>query len=530
MDLRVHQRALQQVLQGMDSTDIPADILVDVVPGGGKSVLPALLCNRFPDVRVAWFVPRLSLARQAAIGMSKDFGIEIRESGNDVNPSRGSRGFVATHAALTADPALWRDELSRRPYLLVIDELHHAKLTRSGEDNALAKAIARLPFHVRLCMTGTLETNDNTLIFNVPYCSVARGYEIDLEAFDGQVIRYGRLDALREGAIVPIEFHHHDGDVKWEDSTGVQEHRLSKVDPADEAQAVWTALRTDLADQLLGNCISHWKQFGDRLLVVTADQATAKAYHSTIQRQGISCGLAVSDADDAHGDIELFREGGFRCLVTCQMAYEGLDVPAITHIACLTHIRSSPWILQMLARAWRSLPGKNKCWAFVPNDPRMNRVIDKIRQEQQVIVGLPRDSTGSGGAKGHSAFVPISGELSGVIAEMLDSAPEDSEIAIQVAQLCRQANLPLDHPSAAQFISALRTGGVRLGRITTISEQEDKVRIEITKACNRADFDKGCEPGTHQKRLYKALNYRSIKVLTLKELECARSVCTRVCS
>ena len=147
-----------------------------------------------------------------------------------------------------------------------------------------------------------------------------------------------------------------------------------------------------------------------------------------------------------------------------------------------------------------------------------------------MIVGLPRDSTGSGGAKGHSAFVPISGELSGVIAEMLDSAPEDSEIAIQVAQLCRQANLPLDHPSAAQFISALRTGGVRLGRITTISEQEDKVRIEITKACNRADFDKGCEPGTHQKRLYKALNYRSIKVLTLKELECARSVCTRVCS
>lgn len=532
MNLRGHQRELHDFLQAIDQTDIPADILVDVVPGGGKSMLPGLLCQRFSErVRLAWFVPRLSLARQAASGLLKNFGIEIRESGNDVKPSRGTRGFVATHAALTADPQLWADELARFPHLLVIDELHHAKQLRSGAPNALAAAIAGLRYYVRLGMTGTLETNDNSLIYNVPYAASARGYELDVDSFAGKVIRYSRSAALREGAIVTVEFHYHDGPVKWEDRDGIQESKLSEVDSDDESQAVWTALRTELADQLLSNCVAHWRQFGDRLLVVTADQETAKAYHAQLCRQGISAGLAISDAYDAHGDIEHFRDGMLECLVTCQMAYEGLDVPEITHVACLTHIRSVPWIMQMLARAWRALLGKDKCWAFVPNDPRMNRVIQRIRAEQDAVVPLPTDGAGGGVGGGPRAFVPISGEVHAVTSQMLDGGAVNDEIAEQVAALCVQHNLPPDHPMAAQFLSALRTGGSTFGRREmTVTERELKCRKEISKACNRADRDKGCEPGTHQKRLFMAVGRKSITEMTIKELEYARSICARVCS
>ena len=531
MNLRSHQKSLQGILQDLQAADLPTDILCDVVPGGGKSMLPGLLCNRFPEHRLAWFVPRISLARQAALGMLNDFGLEIRESGNDTNPSRGTRGFVATHAALTADPSLWQQELSRHKYLLVIDELHHAKLTRSGEVNSLARAVATLPYYIRLCMTGTLETNDNSLIYNVPYAGTSRGYELDLATFCGDVIRYDRISALREGAIVPVEFHYHDGPIKWEDQDGIQEFRLSDVEPDDEAQAIWTALRTDLAEGLLANCIAHWKQFGNRLLVVTADQATAKTYHAKIKRQGISCGLAITDADNAHEDIELFRRGEYECLVTCAMAYEGLDVPSITHIACLTHIRSSPWIEQMLARSWRSFNSKTKCWAFVPNDPRMNRVIEKIRQEQDSIVPLGREGSGAeSGTRAPSAFIPISGEVMAVTAEMLDGGNIDDPILQQVSALCLQANLPIDHPMAAQFISALRSGGAVAPRLKTVAENENQLRIEISKTCNRADYSKGDEPGTHQKRLHKALGFRRLKEMTIKELENARSVCARNCS
>lgn len=529
MNLRGHQKELEMFLGNLSDAELPIDLLVDVVPGGGKSMLPGLLAQRFPRHKVAWFVPRLSLARQAALSMLKDFSIEIRESGNDTNPSRGTRGFVATHAALTTDPSLWQHELSRSKYLLVIDELHHAKQLRSGEPNALAAAISRLPYLVRLCMTGTLETNDHSLIYNVPYSGTAKGYELDLESFDGKVIRYSRSSALAQGAIVPIEFHYHDGPVKWEDRDGIQESRLSEVESEDEAQAVWTALRTDLAQQLLGNCIEHWRQFGDRLLVVTADQQTAKSYHSLLRRQGISCGLAISDADDAHSDIEQFRQGGFSCLATCQMAYEGLDVPRITHVACLTHIRSTPWILQMLARAWRAIDGKAKCWAFVPNDPRMNRVIERIRREQDAVIPLPRDGVG-GGLGAPVGFVPISGEVVSVTAEMLDGGMIDDPLASQVAALCRQANLPVDHPMAAQFISALRSGGHATRRDLTVADKETQCRGEIVKACNVADDRKGKKPGTHQRMLFKAMGFKSITEMTLRELEHARTKCARLCS
>jgi superfamily II DNA or RNA helicase len=531
MNLRSHQQALQSILADLQPGDLPLDILADVIPGGGKSMLPGLLCERFREHRLAWFVPRLSLARQAALGMLRDFGIEIRESGNDINPSRGTRGFVATHAALTADPSLWADELNRRPYLLVIDELHHAKQLRSsGEPNALSSALGRLRYYVRLSMTGTLETNDGSLIYSVPYAGTSRGYALDLPSFGGKVIRYSRSSALGEGAIVPVEFHYHDGPVKWEDRNGIQESRLSEVDSESEAQAVWTALRTDLADQLLANCVAHWKQFGDRLLVVTADQQTAKQYHALLRRQGLSAGLAVSDADDAHGDIEQFRDGKLKCLVTCQMAYEGLDVPGISHVACLTHIRSTPWILQMLARGWRAKSGKDKCWAFVPNDPRMNRVIERIRVEQDAVVPLPRDGREGGGPGGTSAFVPISGEVSSVTAEMLDGELAEDPLASQVAALCRQFSLPVDHPMAAQFISALRSGGSISRRELTVSDKETQCKNEIARTCRTADYAKGCDPGTHQKRLFKAMGNRSITEMTLKELENARGMCARICS
>ena len=37
-------------------------------------------------------------------------------------------------------------------------------------------------------------------------------------------------------------------------------------------------------------------------------------------------------------------------LVTVAMAYEGLDAPEVAGVAALTHIRSRPWLEQMLAR------------------------------------------------------------------------------------------------------------------------------------------------------------------------------------
>src|SRR5262245_44813351 len=116
---RLFQAELRQRLQKLDVRDQPLSIGAWVVPGGGKSRLPGIVAAHFPNLKIAWFAPRLTLLKQAArTALSQ--GIQLRESGNDRNPSRGYHGFVATHAALTQNPLLWRDEIARAPYLVVI--------------------------------------------------------------------------------------------------------------------------------------------------------------------------------------------------------------------------------------------------------------------------------------------------------------------------------------------------------------------------------------------------------------------------
>lgn len=538
MKLRSHQQTLKNELNRDDEL---TSIIAHVVPGGGKSMLPGILAQRFPQHRIAWFVPRLSLARQAALGMMKDFSIALREAGNDINPSRGTRGFVTTHAALTMQPDLWRHELSRHPHLLVIDEGHHAKVSRSGEPNALAAAIDILPFHVRLNMTGTLETNDSSFIHGIPYAEDDRGYAVNLKEMKGLVIEYPRARALAEKAIVPIEFFYHDGPVRWDVGDGIKEVALSEAATGDESAAVWTALRTEFADQLLWNCIDHWREHGDHLLVVTADQQGARKYHAALRLRGIAAGLAISDSDGAHDDIEAFRNGKVRALVTCQMAYEGLDVPRISHIACLTHIRSTPWITQMMARAWRATKDKKRCWAFVPNDPRMARVIEAMRAEQIPIVPLEVDDeaerSSGGGAKG-LGFVPIDGRADITSRAMLDEIPvcAESEIEHSISSIANQYNLPLDHPELVRLGNTLRAEMSRAKPTTapeaplqTVTDQEWKIRTEITKTCARADNFKGLPFGTHQKRLWSRTG-KSTTEMTVKELEHARSICAQLCA
>src|SRR5262245_11313806 len=65
----------------------------------------------------------------------------------------------------------------------------------------------------------------------------------------------------------------------------------------------------------------------------------------------------------------------------------GLDVPALTHVACLTHIRSFPWLMQMLGRVMRydraaGRWDRQHAFAFVPDDPLMQQAIEYVRREQ----------------------------------------------------------------------------------------------------------------------------------------------------
>src|ERR1035437_8478525 len=106
------------------------------------------------------------------------------------------------------------------------------------------------------------------------------------------------------------------------------------------------------------------------------------------------------------------------------MAYEGLDCKPITHIACLTNIRSKPWIEQMLARATRHDPHagpweKQVARVFVPDDPLMKVILRRITKNDENFIAVKQERAGGGGVilrritKNDENFIAVKQERAG---------------------------------------------------------------------------------------------------------------------
>jgi hypothetical protein len=109
--------------------------------------------------------------------------------------------------------------------------------------------------------------------------------------------------------------------------------------------------------------------------------------HDHLAERGVPTGIAISnDSPAATKAIDQFkglRRPKLDALVTVQMAYEGMDVPQISHVVCLTGIRSKPWLEQCFARAARVYNGKKYGYIWVPDDPLFRNVYEQIVDEQE---------------------------------------------------------------------------------------------------------------------------------------------------
>ena len=227
------------------------------------------------------------------------------------------------------------------------------------------------------------------------------------------MIGYSRKEALAERAVLPVMFGALDGEASWldEERTPVGPHRLQSPWPTEATRpALFTALRTGFADHLLREAFQATRDLrADRrkarglgpaeparglgkLLVVAPDQVTARAYVDVVRqwvptRQADTVRLATSGERDAHEALASFRlHAEPSVLVTVAMAYEGLDVSEVAVVAALTHIRSRPWLEQMIARATRVDPhaGTYECQralVFHPDDPLFARFRRRIETE-----------------------------------------------------------------------------------------------------------------------------------------------------
>ncbi|KMO43419.1 restriction endonuclease subunit R [Methylobacterium tarhaniae] len=544
-----------------------ADILAAVTPGGGKSLLPVIAASRLIAAglvdRVVWVVPRDSLRLQAeeafadpawraALGHS----LSVRAADNSPDPSRGLAGYVTTYQAVAASPGLHLAEMRRHRTLLVVDEVHHLPALADGEtgSEAAAWSSALLPLfreaRLRLLLSGTLERADGRRILWLPYRQEGGAPVPDIEAPGWAVIGYSRAEALAEKAVLPVNFGALDGEASWLEGgrtsgqARVGPHRLSGPGPsATTRPALFTALRTGFARDLLREAFFATRRLRaerrrrrgltateavrglGKLLVVAPDQASAQGYHAMLQawmpeeqaRRDVR--IATSAEADAHAALAAFRlTPEPAVLVTVAMAYEGLDAPEVAVVAALTHIRSRPWLEQMIARATRVDPhagdyAGQHALVFHPDDPLFAQFRARIETEQATATRPRKRPTGAASPEprplsreADEGIVPLESNALGLRYAMLRPGPSVA-MARQDARQAEAEAAPLP-PSRVE--RALRA---RVAAMVTAQAVEDEAELRLP----------GGAPLPHRynavlKRLF---NNKSRAAMTVEELEAA---------
>jgi superfamily II DNA or RNA helicase len=455
--LRIHQRQVDAVMRAIAGGETEVrDILAAVTPGGGKSLLPVLSAARLIRAgtidKVCWIVPRDTLRLQAEEAFADahwrtalDHAVSVRAADNRPDPSRGLGGYVTTYQAIAAAPELHLREFQSHRYLIAVDELHHLPAINDldafspvAEETSWSRSIRPLLelARIRLLMSGTLERADGRAILWLPYKSQRRTEtslkfrRIDFDQPHWAVVGYSRRQALAEKAVIPVTFGAMDGMAEWkpkkDGSAPAPEGPIPlSAEPGLARYALYTALRTGFAEEMLrmafDDCRAHRQrrralmQLGvgqaapglGKLLVVASDQAVARHYADLLESwfpardRSRAVRTAMSSVPDAQEAIAAFRlRPDPSVLVTVAMAYEGMDAVEVSHVCALTHIRSRPWLEQMIARATRVDPNggaweQQKATVYHPDDLLFRRFRHAIETEQGTKARFPGPHQGN---------------------------------------------------------------------------------------------------------------------------------------
>jgi hypothetical protein len=205
-------------------------------------------------------------------------------------------------------------------------------------------------------------------------------------------------------------------------------------------KALFTALRTEFAYHLLNSALKEYFIIDSnyreaKLLVVAPNIEIAKTYFDYLARRGQPARIATSDdTPQARKNIEDFKRGAYHILVTVAMAYEGLNVPEISVICCLSHIRSVPWLEQCFARANRIATGKYDAVIYAPADWAFKKAVRMIENEkltplnnsdgQQELMPEDKQEQGEGNGGAKPWIIPVSSKANTGITLDVETPPD----------------------------------------------------------------------------------------------------------
>lgn len=186
------------------------DFLVSATPGAGKTRYALRqagdLIAQGAIERVAVVVPTDALRQQWA-DAAEGQGLSLKPVAEPEDYDKaGYRGCVVTYQQLLGAGADLLRRVTRRPTLVILDEIHHAGETRSWGE-ALQRAAEKARY--RLALTGTPWRRDNQS--PIPFVK----YNAEGRVIVDYAYEYG--EAVADDVCRRIEFHAYDGEARWTD-------------------------------------------------------------------------------------------------------------------------------------------------------------------------------------------------------------------------------------------------------------------------------------------------------------------------
>ena len=226
-------------------------------------------------------------------------------------------------------------------------------------------------------------------------------------------MNHTRRAALDEQSVLHVISKQCDGVSKYWVRMVPQAVKLSDSKGKEKGRALGNALADPVyRDAMLSEAIADWENYRHhnvrcRMIVICSEISSCREVVRYIKDHHprwvpvLAVSKTMGDEQIGTKAVEKFRDHGEgHILVTCQMAYEGLDVPDCTHLVCLTNIRTRSWLEQAFARVTRFDPDCGHSWEaqcaylYAPADSDMVRFLSEWLDEQDSAFVEPKPRVG----------------------------------------------------------------------------------------------------------------------------------------
>jgi hypothetical protein len=376
-------------------------------------------------------------------------------------------------------------------------------------------------------MSGTFHRSDRGRIPFLPYHDTATGEVVDFDATDWTTIHYSRRDALRDHAILPVEFSAFEAHAVFVKGQALYEFTsfTELTTRSDQRAGLYAVLRDKGGKEIATAMLKDWLVYRRdnptaQALIITHNQSEARNYRTWIQSQypQIDVRIAISDEGAASTAVlKDFCRGRGEVVITVGKAYVGMDAPRISHIALLTYIRQRGWIEQAISRGVRINPdasagswSRQRCRVYSPRDPLLLEIIREIEADQQQAIEEQIEDEESDGKEGggeREEMIVFRSGIDEMHAHELNMFSLTADLTGRCNAVIRTHDLTL---SPGQLTAAtLELMGAEPMTYQPVApeigqrEQEEICRRALEQRCRRIDGARGAAFGTTNSAMFR---------------------------